>query len=87
MWDNSKNFNPRTHKGATEDFVGALQEIEFQSTHPQGCDSMTIALFIIKIISIHAPTRVRHLRLGSIDLGNLFQSTHPQGCDIIFKYF
>ena len=35
----SVGFNPRTHTGATREFVGHIRHtIPFQSTHPYGCD-------------------------------------------------
>ena len=53
----------------------------FQSTHPQGCDSV----FIRCRLAAHGfnPRTRKGATLVSADhkVGSLFQSTHPQGCD------
>ena len=56
------NFNPRTLAGATLWAVrDAWADVEFQSTHPCGCDLQTALFSWAEIgISIHAPLRVRH---------------------------
>ncbi len=61
-------FNPRTRKGATRLTHLGGQSLQFQSTHPQGCDtSISPGSSGNPRVSIHAPARVRHNREDAND--------------------
>ena len=55
---------------------------QFQSTLPRGSDIASAFLFFASLkISIHAPSRERHLSSHQIAYVILFQSTLPRGSD------
>ena len=75
-------FNPRTRKGATVFRQRLTGWIEFQSTHPQGCD-MKVATYdgaMEEFQSTHPQGCDSSPPMGG-QPRPMFQSTHPQGCD------
>ena len=61
--NNSINFNPRSLAGATSILSTLTVYSIFQSTLPRGSDSRQNAKLQAEIISIHAPSRERHLSI------------------------
>ena len=56
------NFNPRSLAGATRNFFSFQEFFKFQSTLPRGSDADIIAPVVVPaVISIHAPSRERHI--------------------------
>ena len=76
------NFNPRSLAGATPAYVKKmLFAVLFQSTLPRGSDSLGITLNPDTPISIHAPSRERHIIKPCAESVVRFQSTLPRGSD------
>ena len=53
-------FNPRTYEGATNSSSDIGFRLAFQSTHLRRCDYLPVSRYAWFIVSIHAPTKVRH---------------------------
>ena len=68
-------FNPRTRKGATGNAAQMSTGLQFQSTHPQGCDRQDVGVIGLGGVSIHAPARVRPL-MGLMDDAGVPVSIH-----------
>ena len=60
--------------------------LQFQSTHPHGCDRKEDRPKWLLVISIHAPLRVRRGGGAKTGLYAVFQSTHPYGCDFCQRF-
>ena len=58
--------------------------LEFQFTHPCGCDLVRHPIATMQRVSIHAPVWVRHPIAAPIGFFVKFQFTHPCGCDFVF---
>ena len=59
----------------------AVLAVQFQFTHPCGCDYVRSNSIRVFRVSIHAPVWVRLLPTGEIATLVKFQVTHPCGCD------
>ena len=75
------NFNPRSLTGATALSTSKLRVCTFQSTFPHGSDAASEMSADGKIISIHAPSRERHMDNSLTSNVIAFQSTLPHGSD------
>ena len=77
------DFNPRSLAGATcSHKAKAVPASEFQSTLPRGSDpKVTSRLEELGLISIHAPSRERHVGRDHTNDLHQFQSTLPRGSD------
>ena len=74
-------FNPRTHEGCDSKslYCDAYRTL-FQSTHPRGVRLAALNSFtLVRLVSIHAPTRGATTQMDIDRADMLFQSTHPRG--------
>ena len=80
----TENFNPRSLTGATTS-RGQLfpHPRHFNPRSLTGATLLRCIIIGVSRISIHAPSRERHLVTVLQLLGGLFQSTLPHGSDVI----
>ena len=72
------------HGSDTDTLNGSAQDFTFQSTLPHGSDHTHLGSQPTTTgISIHAPSRERHILQTFGDFITVFQSTLPHGSDII----
>ena len=82
----SFDFNPRSLTGATQHTRVIAKFSAFQSTLPHGSDLCQALESCQQIpISIHAPSRERHISYVHGSRGHEFQSTLPHGSDRMLR--
>ena len=76
-------FQSTLPRGSDTCFVVKLTKIhQFQSTLPRGSDAKAAVIDCKRLISIHAPSRERHVDKINNFLDKRFQSTLPRGSDL-----